>query len=89
VFYQLAVPVLFAAIGALLAGLVISNWLLVIGGALLLTFNFLFFTWFVYLARERGARFALLAVLFQPVDVSAVGAGMLAAVVEFGRGRKY
>ena len=90
VFYQLAVPVLFAAMSALLAGLVIGNGFIASGGAILfLTFNFLFFTWFAYLARERGARFAMLAALFQPVDVGVVGVGMLAAIVEFVQGKRY
>jgi len=88
-FYQLAVPTLFAAMGAMLGGMVIGYWLLGIGGALLLTFNFLFLTWYTFLARARGAGFAMRAVLFQPVDVMAVGLGMFTAVLEFARGRKY
>ncbi|MBI5302814.1 MAG: glycosyltransferase [Chloroflexi bacterium] len=90
VFYQLAVPTLFAALGALMGGLVIGYWLLaILGGVLLLAFNFLFSTWFSYLARQRGAPFALLAALFQPIDVFVVGLGMMIAAAEFVRGRKY
>ncbi len=88
-FYLLAVPVLFAALGALLASVVIGNWLLVVGGALLFMFYALFFPWFAYLARERGMRFAMLAALFQPADALAVGLGMLGAGVEFVQGKRY
>ena len=89
-FYQLAVPTIFAAMVAILAGLVISNWLLAtLCAGLLITFYVLFLPWLAYLARERGARFALMGALFQPVDVIAVGAGMVAAAVEFAWGRKY
>ncbi len=87
-FYQLAVPAVSLAL-ACLALAVIAPIFLVASAILLFTFYFLFLTWLTYLARERGALFALIAALFQPVDVIAVGAGMLAAVVEFARGRKY
>jgi hypothetical protein len=43
----------------------------------------------VYLARERGLRFAFVAALFQPVDVIAVGLGMFKAVMDFMGGRRY
>ena len=89
-FYQLAVPAIAAMLGALFAALVVSNWLLVIVSiGLLVTFYVLFFPWLVYLAHARGARFALIGALFQPVDALAVGAGMLVAAVEFARGRRY
>jgi GT2 family glycosyltransferase len=89
-FYQLAVPVILAALGLLMAGAAMSNWLLVIGSlALLFTFYVLFSPWLGYLARERGARFALGAALFQPADVIVVGFGMFVAVLEFARGRRY
>ncbi|MBI5650597.1 MAG: glycosyltransferase [Chloroflexi bacterium] len=90
VFYQLAVPTLFAAMSALGAGIVIGNWFVAsVGGILLVTFYVLFFPWFAYLARERGARFTMLAGLFQPVDVSAVGCGMVMAGIEFVQGKRY
>ncbi len=89
-FYQLAVPTIFAALGALLAGATSGNGFLVgLGAALLVTFYVLFFGWLTYLVRERGARFALIAALFQPMDVIAVGAWMLAAAVEFAQGKRY
>lgn len=87
-FYQLAVPTIFAAL-ACLALAVIAPILLVASAILLFTFYFLFLTWLTYLARERGAQFALIAALFQPVDVFAVGVGMIAAAIGFARGRKY
>ena len=89
-FYQFAVPILFAASGGLILGAVISNWLFVIGGSgLLFTFYVLFLPWFAFLARERGAGFAFVAALFQPLDVIVVGAGMFVAMVEFMRGVRY
>ncbi len=89
-FYQLAVPTIFAALGALLGGAVIGNRLFVIlGAALLIAFYVLFSTWLVYLMRERGAGFALIAMLFQPVDVIAVGFGMMTAMLDFVRGVRY
>ncbi len=89
-FYQLAVPTIAAMLSVLLAALVTSNWLLaILGIALLITFYGLFAPWLAYLARERGVGFALIAVLFQPVDVIVVGAGMAIAGMEFARGRKY
>ncbi len=87
-FYQLAVPTIFATL-VCLALAVIAPILLVASAILLFAFYFLFLTWLTYLARERGARFALVAALFQPVDVLAVGAGMLAAAAGFARGRSY
>ncbi len=87
-FYQLAVPMLFAALGALAFTLVHPIFLGVCLCLLLITYGLLF-TWLVYLARERGVGFALLAALFQPLDVLAVGAGMLAALIAFVRGKKY
>lgn len=89
-FYQLAVPTVFLALGALLVGAVISNWLLVmLGAALLFTFYVLFFPWLAYLARERGFKFALIAALFQPIDVLSVGVGMFVALLDFVRAVKY
>ena len=87
-FYQLAVPTVFLAL-ACLALAVIAPILLEASAILLFAFYFLFLTWLTYLAHERGARFALIAALFQPVDVIAVGAGMLAAAAGFARGRNY
>ena len=88
--YKLAVPTIFAAFGTLLIYVVIGNWLLAaLGIAFFITFYFFLFTWLVFLARERGVRFAVFAVLFQPVNAVVVGAGILAAVVDFARGRRY
>ena len=87
-FYQLAVPTIFAALACL--ALTFANAVFLAASAILLsTFYILFFPWLAYLARERGARFALIAALFQPVDVIAVGTGMLAATIEFARGTRY
>jgi GT2 family glycosyltransferase len=89
-FYQLAVPAILAVLTALLAALVLRNWLLaMLGVVLLVTFYALFAPWLAYLARTRGARFALIGALFQPADVIVVGLGMVAAAVEFVRGVRY
>lgn len=87
-FYQLAVPIIFTAILALGLAVVFpsSIWLCVL---LLAVFYALNASWLGYLARERDLGFAILAALFQPVDVIAVGLGMLAAVLDFARGLKY
>jgi GT2 family glycosyltransferase len=89
-FYQLAVPVLFLALGLAIVNAVIGYWLLTIGFLFLLfTFYVLFFSWFSFLARERGIGFAIRAALFQPIDVIAVGLGMFQAIVDFVRGIRY
>lgn len=89
-FYQLAVPILFLALGLAISVLVSGIWILGFGiYFLLFTFYVLFFPWLSFLARERGARFAILAALFQPIDAIAVGAGMLAAAIEFVMGNRY
>jgi GT2 family glycosyltransferase len=87
-FYQFAVPTICAAIGCL----VFASFhpiFLAATALLFLTFYFLFLPWFAFLARERGARFALIAALFQPVDVIAVGLGMFSAIREYAQGRRY
>jgi GT2 family glycosyltransferase len=87
-FYQLAVPTIFAALICL--ALTFANAMFLAASAILLvTFYVLSFPWLGYLTRERGARFALLAALFQPVDAIAVGMGMLSAMFDFVRGTKY
>jgi GT2 family glycosyltransferase len=88
VFYQLAVPAIFAALTSLALAL-FQLIFLAVSLCLLLAAYCLLATWLVYLARERGARFALIAALFQPVDVIAAGMGMFLAVVDFAGGRKY
>lgn len=89
-FYQLAVPTIFAALFFLVLAVVVNSAIFMAAGVfLLMDFYALNASWLGYLARERGARFALLAALFQPVDVVVVGAGMLVAVVEFARGVRY
>ena len=89
-FYQLAVPTIAALLLALFTALVTRNWVLaIVGIALLCTFYVLFIPWLAYLAQARGARFALIGKLFQPIDALAVGAGMAAAVLEFALGTRY
>lgn len=89
-FYQLAVPILFLALASALVSLVFGIWNLAIGVLFLLfAFYFLFFPWFSFLTRERGIGFGIRAALFQPIDVVAVGLGMLQASIEFVRGIRY
>jgi GT2 family glycosyltransferase len=87
-FYQLAVPTMAVTLGCLALAIVHSIFLIA-SLVLFLAFYFLFLPWLIYLARQRGIGFAILAALFQPIDVIAVGLGMLMAVVEFARGKKY
>ncbi len=87
-FYQLGVPLLFAALGCL-AATIVHPIFLIVGIALLVTFYVLFLPWLMYLARARGIVFALRAALFQPLDALAVGAGMFVALVAFARGVRY
>jgi len=87
-FYQLAVPTIFAALASL-AFAFFNTIFLAISAFLLFTFYFLLSPWLAYLAREHGLRFALIAALFQPIDAIVVGWGMLKAVMEFVRGRRY
>lgn len=87
-FYQLAVPLIFAALAFLVLAL-LDPIFLIASTVLLSTVYWLLSTWLAYLARERGLRFALIAALFQPVDVIAVGLGMVSAVARFVRGRRY
>lgn len=87
-FYQLAVPTLFAAIVSLALTLIHPIFLAAVVG-LLFTFYALFFPWFSFLARECGIDFGIRAALFQPIDVIAVGFGMFKALVDFVRGIQY
>lgn len=87
-FYQLAVPTLFVAIGFLILGLL--NLLFLVGSIfVLLIFYFLFLSWFSFLAHERGIGFGIRAAIFQPIDVVAVGFGMFKALYDFVRGIRY
>jgi GT2 family glycosyltransferase len=89
-FYQLAVPTIFAALFCMVLAVVFNHAILMVVGVLLLMdFYVLNASWLAYLAKERGARFVLLAALFQPVNVVVVGVGVLAAVGEFARGVRY
>ncbi len=89
-FYQLAVPTIFAALVSPVPAVIFRNTIFFAAGFLLLAlFYVLNASWLAYLARERGAGFALLAALFQPLDVIVVGFGMIVAVVDFARGVKY
>ncbi len=89
-FYQLAVPIVFVTILSLVLAVAFLHpaWLFlsVVG---LVAFYALHSSWLMFLARERGTRFALLAALFQPFDVIAVGIGMATAALEFARGKRY
>ena len=87
-FYQLAVPAIFGVVACLVLVLFHPAFLAAFA-LLLVAFYALNATWLAYVARQRGARFALTAALFQPIDVIAVGLGMLGAVIEFARGVKY
>ena len=87
-FYQLAVPIIFASLASLGPALLHPAFL-VVGAVLLSAFYLLNASWLAYLARQRGTQFALVAALFQPVDVIAVGLGMLAAAAGFARGVRY
>ncbi len=89
-FYQFAVPIIYAAILSLVLGILLNSpvWLFLLVLWLVL-FYALHLSWLLFLARERGARFAFVAALFQPLDVIAVGMGMAAAAIEFVRGKRY
>jgi len=87
-FYQLGVPILFAALGCLVLA-IIHPLFLSASLVALVTFYVSFLPWLAYLARARGIVFALRAALFQPLDALAVGAGMFIALVEFARGVRY
>lgn len=87
-FYQLAVPVIFIALAALAGAWLHPAWLAT-AGILMVAFYALNAQWLGYLARERGAGFALCGALLQPFDVLAVGFGMAAAAVEFVFGVRY
>ncbi len=87
-FYQIAVLTLLALLASLAASAA-NGWFLFAAVAFLLLFYVLFRSWFAYLARVRGNRFALAAALFQPADVIAVGLGMGAGLLEFARGTRY
>ncbi len=90
VFYQLAVPLTFVTLALFIGAVIFNNLILLLLAALFaLDFYVINSVWFIYLARERGIGMALRAALFQPLDVVAVGAGMLAAGVEFVRGTRY
>jgi GT2 family glycosyltransferase len=89
-FYPLAVPALFAALVLLALALAFRAPAGLAASALLiLAFYALFAPWLAYLSRARGARFALIGALFQPIDALVVGAGMAAAVFEFALGARY
>ncbi len=87
-FYQLAVPMIFATF-ACLALAFIHPIFLVTSAVLLFAVYCSLFTWLAFLARERGLRFALIAALFQPVDLVTVGLGMFKAIMDFVGGRRY
>lgn len=87
-FYQLAVPAIFGALACVaLAPLNISYLLAAV--VFLFVFYALFTSWFAYLARARGIRFALTGALFQPIDAIAVGLGMAGGLIEFASGTRY
>lgn len=89
-FYQLSVPIIFLVLAGFILSLVTSHWSFVVATiASLFVFYVLFSPWFAYLARQRGLRFTLYAILFQPVDALAVGAGMFIALIDYVRGVRY
>lgn len=89
-FYQVAVPAIYAAVACLILALALSSSLFLAAGVLLLVvFYALHGAWLAFLATEGGASLALIAAVFQPADVLAVGAGMLAAAFDYARGKRY
>lgn len=89
-FYQLALPTIFAALVSLVLAAIVRSIIFFAAAFLLLAlFYALNALWLAYLVRERGAMFALLAAAFQPLDVTVVGLGMVAAMIDFARGVKY
>ncbi len=87
-FYQLAVPAIFVAFVCFVLTFLHPAFL-VLGALLIAAFYALNAAWLGYLARQRGAEFALGGALFQPVDVIAVGLGMAAAGAGYLRGVRY
>lgn len=89
-FYQFAVPTIYLAWLCALAALLLQNSWLGLGAlALFFIFFALNISLLQFLARKRGAGFALRAALFLPLDVSIVGLGMLRAAFDFARGARY
>lgn len=89
-FYQLAVPLIYMALAAVSAFLVLGSWYFGVGALVsLIVFYFLFLPWLLYLARNRGILFGLIAAAFQPFDVIVVGLGMFVALIDNLRGVRY
>ncbi len=90
IFYQITVVDIFAALALFVAAALLNNLILfAIAALLLLEFYALNLGWLAYLTRARGVAFGLRAALFQPLAVLAVGAGMIAAGVDWVRGTRY
>jgi glycosyltransferase involved in cell wall biosynthesis len=90
VFYQLAVPTIYAVLLCVLGVLLLQQQrlaILALGGLVLL--EALNFSLLQFLAQKRGVWFALRAALFLPLDVFVVGLGMLRAFFDFARGIRY
>ncbi len=89
-FYQLAVPILFATVSIWIFAALFSHPVLFLVGAFgLVAFYGLNGAWLVYLLREGGPRLAALGALIQPFDALAVGGGMLVAGMDWLRGKQY
>ncbi len=95
-FYQLAVPVIYAALVVLVLGLSVgvrnldfATCSCALGFLALFVFYGLNSPWLSFLGRERGILFLLQAALFLPIDVIVVGFGIIAALFDFARGKKY
>ena len=89
-FYQLAVPTIYLAALCALAAIALQNMLLASAALVLLVLFFLLNVSLLrFLGQKRGIGFALRSALFLPLDVFVVGLGMLRAVFDFARGKRY
>ncbi|MCC7161097.1 MAG: glycosyltransferase [Anaerolineae bacterium] len=89
-FYQAAVPVIYATALLFLAALVLQNiCLMLVAFAGLGLFYLLNASLLTFVHRARGLSFATRTALFLPADVFVVGLGMLRALLDFARGRRY
>jgi GT2 family glycosyltransferase len=88
-FYQLAVPISYLALLGFIATPLLGISSLRFSSALLIAFYLLNLPWLGFLFRIRGFRFGILSALFWLADALIVGAGMLAAVLDFARGNRY
>jgi glycosyltransferase involved in cell wall biosynthesis len=84
VFYQLAVPAIYAALACSVLAMVLRNGALaglaLVGVAALYLLNA---PWLGFLLRKRGLSFAIKSALFLPLDVLVVGLGMARALADW------